>query len=71
MLISWIAWVRSLYMTRVQVEGDFLGCVFGPKRSTYTRVNTVIGKRGFVFFCRDVSSFVVTIVGHRKMPFKS
>ena len=42
MLISWIAWVRSLCMTRVQVEGDFLGWLFGPKRLTYTRVNTVL-----------------------------
>lgn len=42
MLISWIAWVRSLSMTRVEVQGDFLGWFFSHKRSTYTRINTVI-----------------------------
>ena len=29
-------------MTRVYVKGDFFGLNFGNKRSTYTRVNTVI-----------------------------
>ena len=29
-------------MTRVEVEGDFFGLIFGNKRSTYTRVNTVL-----------------------------
>ena len=45
MLISWISWiacVRSLCMTRVEVEGGYLGWYFGHKRSTYTRVNTVL-----------------------------
>ena len=41
MLISWIAWVRSLCTTFVQVKGDFLGWFLGCKRSTYTQVNMV------------------------------
>jgi len=34
--------VGSLCVTRVWVEGDFLGWFFGRGGSTYTRVNTVI-----------------------------
>ena len=48
MLISWITWVRSLCMTRVEVAGDFFRKTnFGHKSSTYTRVNMVSPP----FFC--------------------
>ena len=55
MLISCPAWVRPLSMTGVKVEGDSLGWVFGPKRSTYTRVNAVV-----VFAICCIKSFIHT-----------
>ena len=37
MLISWIVWVRSLSVTRVEVAGDFFGLIFwSQKLDLYT-----------------------------------
>ena len=44
MLICPELFLISVLMTHVEVEGDFLDRFLCSKRSTYTRVNTVIQK---------------------------
>ena len=71
MLISWIVWVRSLSVTRVEVAGDFFGLIFWSQKLDYTRVNTVslpffgcaknnVLKNANKFFDRYATTYLLT-----------